>query len=124
MHIENHLFCLSKLSCSSRCHKFDRFCSLIIDLRNLQIQKRKLNDFIYFCSSSRNVFNTSSHNFLLISIRFFNKLYVNVIIFVFQCVLDIRHNGGRSIGKICSKFSSISCTTYSFDHKANDRSAT
>jgi hypothetical protein len=46
------------------------------------------------------------------------------MIFVFQCVLDIRHNGGRSIGKICSRFSSINCTTYSFDHKAKDRSAT
>ncbi len=46
------------------------------------------------------------------------------MILVFQCVLDIRHNGGRSIGKICSRFSSINCTTYSLDHKANDRSAT
>ena len=79
--------------------------------------------FFYFCSSSRIVFNTSSHNFLLLSMKFFNRLYVNVIIFVFQCVFDIRHKGGNKIGRISSRLSSINCTIYSFDHKANERSA-
>ncbi len=122
---DDYLFCFFKLICSSRCHKLIRSCSSIINLFNkkLIILFNKLFLF-YFCSSSRNVFNTSSHNFLLISIRFFNKLYVKVIIFVFQCVLDIRHNGGSNIGKICSRFSSINCTIYSFVHKANERSAT
>lgn len=46
------------------------------------------------------------------------------MILLFQCVFDMRHNGGNKIGKIWSRFSSINCTTYSFDHNAKDRSAT
>ena len=64
-------------------------------LGQLLIYEKKNNKYIsvlsliYFCSSSRNLFKISSHKFLFISMKFFNRLYVNVIIFVFQCVLDI-----------------------------------
>ena len=78
----------------------------------------------YFCSSNRTAFKMSSHNFLLISMKFRSKLYVMVMMLVFQCVFEIRQSGGKRIGRISSRFSSINWTTYSFDQRARARSAT